>query len=364
MITETHIMEDYKTTDGELGHITLNKLAIPETISVMLDNQEIMPIDFDVYGHPFFAAEQLDNYLFKTEKYHKLLGDTSEPLVLQVSYVEREFDIKKESFDSIEGIKKALTNLDDLNEVVKRRMIYHFLHPEEKLNEFVLFGLFLLNSYGGIFSVDPASHYQKLNTSHNIETFSDFYNNNHKSLIFTSYGGFVIPRPKQSCSCCGKKITFEDTYQNPCIKVKYKYFHKECYDLYVYQKEIYKLGITLMQKIYDSSMYSYESIEKTVVIDEKLKYLPWIKVTVNNEETIIIGSLSNKYSIEWQDEYKINFSKLFKNEKANTWSENNKFGIYASNLDEAENYLKRVADEVKLKKSKSLKIPLLKQIFK
>lgn len=66
MNIEKRRIEAVRTANGTIGHITLKKLAIPETVKVMLFGETIIPESFDIYGHPNFTNEQ--QMLFVSKK--------------------------------------------------------------------------------------------------------------------------------------------------------------------------------------------------------------------------------------------------------------------------------------------------------
>lgn len=65
MNIEKKRIEGWSTAKGSIGHITLDKLAIPETVKVTLLEKPIIPESFNCYGHPNFTEEQEMLYMFK-----------------------------------------------------------------------------------------------------------------------------------------------------------------------------------------------------------------------------------------------------------------------------------------------------------
>lgn len=67
MNIEKKRMEGWNVGGGLIGHITLDKLAIPETVKVTLLGEPLIPSSFNCYGHPNFTKEQEMLYRFKEE---------------------------------------------------------------------------------------------------------------------------------------------------------------------------------------------------------------------------------------------------------------------------------------------------------
>ena len=74
MNIEKKRIEGCTTAKGFIGHITLDKLAIPETVKVTLLGEPVIPMSFNCYGHPNFTEEQEMLYMFKEEELKRKNG--------------------------------------------------------------------------------------------------------------------------------------------------------------------------------------------------------------------------------------------------------------------------------------------------
>ena len=107
MNIEKKRLEGWSTGKGSIGHITLDKLAIPETVKVTLLGEPIIPESFNCYGHPNFTEEQEMLYMFKEEELKRLNGGG----ILrwkQKSFMKKEFSICREVCSIRLGALKSL----------------------------------------------------------------------------------------------------------------------------------------------------------------------------------------------------------------------------------------------------------------
>ena len=65
MIIEEKRIEPCSFEGKFCGHITLDKLAIVDTVKVTVLGEPMIPVSFDCYGHPNFTMEQ--EKIYQTE---------------------------------------------------------------------------------------------------------------------------------------------------------------------------------------------------------------------------------------------------------------------------------------------------------
>lgn len=338
MITEKRRIEAWTDGKNSFGKITLDKVAIPETITVTLDGEKIIPSCFDVLGHPHFTLEQERLYRFKEYEINRNSKEYI-PLFVTVQYEERKFLMPRNYFDSMEGINYSLSSLESIHDMLSNRAIFKKAYPNEYLNEFVLFGCFYLDQFGQVMSIDKKQR-NSINYSYNVEYPSTFYKNNYDKNIIRTSNGFVIPKPNSVCPCCGKELTVDDIIHNPCIEENGKTYHYSCYRNYRKVLEVDKLTRGLMDIVYKKTDYTFELLPNGYCNDECCSHIPWILFhTIYGD--IIVGFRKRVISIEWQENYKpFKFDSLFKDEDVTKWKEENgKRGIHAWSQDKAIDYL-------------------------
>jgi len=328
-------------TDGKenFGHITLDKLAIPETVKVYLENKKIIPSSFDKCGHPNFSVEQEMLYMFKEDELSRTNGEFT-PLKVKICYEEKTFDVTRDSFDTVKGIKQSLSSLSDLHEMLDNRSLFKIAYPNEKLNEFIIFGCFYLDQFGQIMSLEK-TYKDKAIFDNDVEYYELFRLRNAPYTITSN--GFVLPKPNSICPCCGELITITDIKNNPCVYEDGKTYHYSCYKKYRRLTEVNKLTRCLMDAIYNKySDYTFELLPNGYCNQECCAHIPWILFhTIDGD--IIVGWRKRVISIEWQENYKsFDFSETFKDEDVTKWENGKKRGIHAWGKDKAYEYLKTV----------------------
>ena len=340
MNIENKYMGAWNIGKCSIGHITLDKLAIPETVKVNLLGEEIIPISYDCYGHPNFTEEQYKLYMFKQEEIKRLIGIYI-TLEAEISYEECIFDIPRKDFDSVDGIKKSLSSLSKINKMLTDRKRFIKAFPNEKLNEYIIFGRFLLNSYGKFQSIEIST--QSLNVSYKDVERLEILKRKNPNLQYTlSY--FNIPDEDSICPCCGKKFTIDDLKVSPCVYADGKFYHFSCYENYMKLSLIFKFTKQLMDKVYT---YSYQF----QLLQEKLKennpLLPSISLLFNTPDgDIVISQKKNTIYIEWLENYKpFDIHELFQKDEVVISDIHGKRSIHFSN-GKAFEYLSKVHDAV------------------
>ena len=131
MRVERKPIESFDTGKAMFGHITLDKLAIPETVKVTLLGEPIIPESFNIYGHPNFTEEQDMLFMFKREELTRQNCGKHTPLEAEIAYEESFFDVPRHTFDTIAGIKDSLKNISTLNEMLQNRRIFRKAHEDK-----------------------------------------------------------------------------------------------------------------------------------------------------------------------------------------------------------------------------------------
>lgn len=341
MNIEKKRIEGWNTIKGSIGHITLDKLAVPETVKVTLLGEPVIPESFDCYGHPNFTEEQRMLYMFKEEELKRQHGGEYTPLEAEIVYEERTFDVPRSTFDTVMGIEKSLRSLSDLNEMLQNRIIFRKVHKNKRLKEFMLFGCFWLDQFGQVMSVEKTAK-GKLKTNGDVEPYELFCMHNSKGFILTS-GSYVIPTSGSVCPCCGKTLTIDDVKNNPCVYVDGKFYHDSCWRNYRKLTEVDEFTRRMVGRLYKDTDYQFELLPNHYW---KHSHIPWFLFhTIDGD--IIMGWESRAISIEWQKNYKpFDMSELFGTENVTKWEVEGKRGIQAWGKDKAYEYLKKVLENV------------------
>ncbi|MBR6688458.1 MAG: hypothetical protein IKL68_00370 [Clostridia bacterium] len=335
-------IESWSTPNGCMGHITLERLAKPETVKVMLNGEEIIPISFNAFGHPNFSEEQDMLFMFKKEALSRAAGKHVS-LEADVTYEERVFDVPRASFDTKEGINKSITSLKGLRELLNNRSMYLKVHPKERLNEFVIFNCFWLDQFAQVMSLENPENTVGIKLPDVVDM--DIFRRYNSNLSFST-GGRAIPTEDAVCPCCGKAFTLEDVKRNTAVYVEGKYYHRECRLNYEHLHEIDRLTRILMDIVYDYKDYTFDLLPNGYCSRGCCNHLPWLLCHTPDGD-IIIGWRKRVISIEWQENYKpFDMNELFADENVTKWIETNKCGIHAWGREKAYEYLKKVREKV------------------
>ncbi len=321
------------------GRINLEKLAIPETMTIKISNERIIPEAFDIFGQPVFSYATY-------KRVEKKYGSTK----LEVEYQEHIFKVPRSEFDSLKGIEIACMNLENLNEMLENRAKFRKAYPKERLNEFMLFGCFHLDVFGQSFSIEKHK-FGNMKTSKVAEEFETFCKNNTQFAITT--GAFTIPKPNSICEYCKKELTIRDIENNPCIFDKGKFYHDSCWNKKRTKEEIKLLKEEMIELVYSKEEYTYELLPNGYSSDEYFAAIPWIKINTP-DGAIVLGRRKRVFSIKWQNDYTdFNFNNVFKNEireGITVWENKNGKGIHAWEIKDVSEYLRRVRQAVSSQK--------------
>jgi hypothetical protein len=249
-------------------------------------------------------------------------------------------DKEKEPFDTLRGIKKSVLNLEDLNEVLENRKNFASKNPKQKLNEFFLFGQFLLDEYGEVRTIDEGRGKRVVIEGRpNVERVESFLKT--QGGFWFGDNEFSIPQPNSICSICQKELKIADV--NNCVNISDEFYHFDCYQKKQEEDEISELKQNLIDHVYDSSEYGIKILEKNDDSKEFLTDKPIILLQTP-EGDIKLGREKGKISIEWQENYKpFNIKLLFNIFKINI---NNHRAVVVKNYEEAKMYIHKVRENV------------------
>ncbi len=321
------------------GCISLDKLAYPNTVKVKLLGKRIYPISFNLFGEPIFTNEQRDLYMYKEVEIRRE-RNACFTLNAEITYVERKFDVERDSFDSIDGIKASLVSLKKFHEMLQNRIIYRKLHENERLNEFMVFGIYCLDWLGDYWSLDI----NEVTTALTVDV-EDFYTFCSYCDNFRGMGeGYCIPRPNDVCPYCSKKFTISDLKNNPCIKKKNKTCHESCSNNFEKLQSIHYI-LNNMDKIYGRDNYKSNIISDDLENSDGCKYKSqFLFNTPDGDIKITYGEI--KIFIEWQENYKPFNLSIFKRDDVEKTRNKKKRGILIDKTYDIYTYLRTVKDFV------------------
>ena len=189
------------------GYIELSHLAKPGTMKTMIADEAIIPESFNTFGEPLFNENDYLRYHYKELEIRKNLRKKDFTLEVDISYEILPFTISKESFDTLDGIKKSLTNLGEFNKLLSARNTWFkkVASKGEYLNAFVVFGKYILDSDGTILLITNG------NTSYSFPDVCTLKEFEQKVRSYSATSkGFYIPSEYTCCTCCGKPFTIDD----------------------------------------------------------------------------------------------------------------------------------------------------------
>jgi len=328
-VKELHSIKKFRV--GNLGIIRLNELAYSQDIIIKIGDEEFYPIGYDTYGHPVISEENFIYY-----KALKAIKERAgESLVPEVEYIAYPFVIKREIYDSVEGISKIETDfpeeekLRELKKILIFRKRAHFIGRE--LNTFILYGKYALYSDGHIYMCS----YKKKNMDEPDKPVLDIS----EVIDFELKEEVHIPGEEDTCSICRKKFNISDiknlaaTEDSNCRKS-----HKKCLKNYT-EAVNYKKASQIVDSVYQ------ESPESEVITEydnegqkERIWYLYHTK-----QGDIGIRFKNKVIEIKWFGNFKpFKLEKLFEEEDVTKKKLEDSKIIHAWSVDDAIKYLSMV----------------------
>lgn len=260
LVCELKSLRFLNTQNGMNAYISLDKIAIPKSVKVFIKNTDtpIFINSFTKFGDPIFSTNEL---LLLSLKYS---GNLSK-IEFLIFYEEEIFEIAQENFDTISGIEKTLTNLDDLNMLIdfRQKFVRVNNNTEKQLTDFVIFGKYLLTKDGLICIIEKKKGLLYF-TRNNVETFDDFKDLNKSFRITTS--NYHFPSSKYICPICGKCLSISDIKHTQVKIVNDVFYHYTCYHNHMDISEIKALIACIKDLTNDLSLdFDYELISSNEI---------------------------------------------------------------------------------------------------
>lgn len=259
--TEYHSIKPFRGEE-DLGIIRLNHLAYPSNMKITIAGREFKPRGFDTYGHPVIGRGVYEYY----KSLKKLAEREGESLTAKVEYSIRPFCIKKELYDSFEGIKKVADvcdakdateerdQVEEFKKMLTRRKQAAFYAPEQELNTFVLYDKYVLAPNGHVYWLDSIKYQNSTNSSFTVVSL--------KKIEKISFHKEVhLPGPKDTCAICGAPFTMEEIEKGSVNEdEKFRKVHKQCYLDSTKAKE-YATASEIIDAVYDGKPASEVSVD-------------------------------------------------------------------------------------------------------
>lgn len=216
-MVELHSIKKFRGSN--LGILRLNYLADPaKGIKVKIGEEEVLPISYDTYGHPIISEANFTYY----QALKAIKERQGESLVPEVEYEKQYFSIRREVYDSKEGIENIKNfekdqQLAELKKLLIYRKKAHFIGKE--LNTFVLYGRYALCSDGHVYMCKCSTGDIKDRSVFELSEVTDF------ELLHEVH----IPSSKDRCAICGKLFTINDVKTfNTTENDKSEKVHEDC----------------------------------------------------------------------------------------------------------------------------------------
>lgn len=312
--TERKKIEVAKSGNQIWGHISLDDLAIPESMRITINGDKIKPSSFDIYGSPNFSKELALYYEWKEQEIRRKKGKDNFILKAEVTYEARAFDVPRDKFDSKEGITKSLNSLQSFTEMLDNRLIFKTKFSDS-LSEFVVWGKFLLDAEGRVWlrnsPLESSVVIPNVITKKNFEqmVISSGKNEPHYTIAFH------LPRVGYICPCCGRKFTIDDLKNSSFGIINEKVTHKTCFDKFKTQKEIH-FFCSLIDQIYekpkfeisnqeDESIYTFHTEDGDIQLSKNydtisIKYLDYLdtyEICETSSETVAYNYLHKTHKL-------------------------------------------------------------------
>lgn len=324
LIKENPYLSVYGDGKEIYASFELKKYANINTLSVLMDGKQIFPYRFTLLGCPCFSLDVYHEYEKLSKEYRQKTGEKYGYFTVDVEYEEEEFNVPLESFNTIEGITKSLVDLETFNEMLDNRRIYRKVHPNSRLDEFVVYGQWVLDLFGQVMTITevnynliPESNSPELKEYCNLfgdKVVTEKYFGSFFETFSISYAG--VPRSDSVCKICDEDWSIENlkyaNYSNYIYKfINGETYHKKCYCNDRHDKEIIEFK-EIFARVYPGSDLQFDEIPNGYCSRECCKHLPWF-IYHTPDGDIRLGWRKRVISIEWLENYKI-FSHSFQAE--------------------------------------------------
>lgn len=341
-------IQAYSDGNNLYGMIELKNLAEPSSVLVYVKEEQWYPNSFNLYGYPIFTKEQLDIFGYKEDEFNRESNDKSKRFSAVVVYEDREFNVPRHLFDSIEGIKESLKSLSSFYEMLENRLIFKKAYATD-LNTFVVFGKYVLDEFGQVWVPSIYNRIEPPKPIDDVEDKEAFFSRISTESSFGWGLGTVsntIPKEGAICPCCSVKFNISDVRHHRCSCINGVFYHSSCWDQYRRIQEIKKFDNNLFNFLYKKSDYTYDLLPNGYCDQPCCANIPWFMFhTIDGD--IKIGWRKRVISIEWQKNFKdFDFEALFGDEDVTKWQQGKVRGIHAWGSEKAYEYLSKVQKAV------------------
>lgn len=340
------------------GIIKLSFPANPSTVKVSYMGMPVNPERFSLAGSPIFSEEMTDLYIWKDyQRIHHDSNNTNNSTIFDVTYEKMKFNVPKFEFDSLDGIRNSLKSLSAFHKMLSNRKLWVLNNKEKKLNEFVIYGKYMLDCFGQILLI---KYFDCEYTMPDVCTYKHF--KEHVKTFSTSYKP-AIPKDGTACPCCGKNFSINDLRHTVLGLVNGKVAHDSCRKTYYHSKSINEMTSHLIDLVYKDCP-DFDLLPNGYCNQDCCSHIPWFRFHTPDGD-IIIGWRKRVISIEWQEDFKPFDMAIFNGENVTKWCENfshiptsinhgvltttGKRGIHAWGREKAIEYLKKVHHAVSKK---------------
>lgn len=344
--------------DGKIAGAQIPISHIPvdqESLKLTCLDTPLIPNSFDAMGIPCFSKEAALILHCK----EKLTREGRMPMVYDDDfYVKASFksrndeDISLDEINTVEGISKSLTSLESFNELCIKRKVYANTHSFRDLNGFIIYGRIYLDEVGCVQRISTMrNHFYGYRVSPSelpiVISQEEFYK------IVTAIDLSLepcIPKANDKCPCCGKPFTIS-SLQEELVLLDGNIAHEQCLKTYEYYAEIEKIIFDIIDVAF-ASYRCNKAIQFDIIphpsarFTPSLAHMPWFLVHLSYGD-IKIGSLQNKITIEWQENYpafKIdifdNLTQIRKEGRIDAWGYAKKYSVTVDSSEQAILHLK------------------------
>lgn len=220
--------------DKDRSFIKLGGINDPKSMKIVWKGETLLPEGYTLNGSPTFPGHLAD---------HRFNDLRTLP---EISYEELEFTTPMEEFNTLKGIEQSLENLNTFKSMIIKRRLYSYWKPYDYLEEFIIFGKYLLDKSGGI-SIFHPQHIEDFIFFPNICSGTVAHQICYETgLCFLpikeEYAKYVekwayIPNEGEKCPYCGKQFTINDLKNDGVDNFKGRISHRKCFEKHSLNKK-------------------------------------------------------------------------------------------------------------------------------
>jgi hypothetical protein len=260
-------------------------------MKILLQGKEIVPESFNEYGEPIFSEEFAEFMKLKKEEVKKGFYDKFS-ILFNVVYKERKITIPLEDYDSIEGIEKYITCLDDFQKLIKIRKMHLKAYPDSELNQFIIFGKYFFDKFGNTTRITYINPIENIPDVCKKDDFLKMVSLFTEKWINTDF----VPKDNTICPICSQEFTIEDLKNSEFDLINSRICHETCKNSYIEKKNIWHIVKDIMEYVYPNC--TYETWEYSPVFTNPALLFK------TEDGDIRIRRLGSEYYIEWQSNFK------------------------------------------------------------